>query len=90
MLNTHTDELFLRLKCQITRKTRLICIFLVVDVASKMIDNVLMKFDGAGYSFLFHLRLRSFEGDPGFSPWGRPVSSSLHRFLAPRNALESN
>ena len=53
MLNTHTDELFLQLKCQITRKTRLICIFLVVDVASKMIDNVLMKFDGAGYSFYF-------------------------------------
>ena len=53
MLNTHTDELFLRLKCQITRKTRLICIFLVVDVASKMIDNVLMKFDGAGYCFYF-------------------------------------
>ena len=53
MLNTHTDELFLRLKCQITQKTRLISIFLVVDVASKMIDNVLMKFDGVGYSFYF-------------------------------------
>ena len=53
MLNTHTDELFLRLKCQITQKTRLISIFLVVDVASKMIDNVLMKFDGTGYSFYF-------------------------------------
>ena len=24
-----------------------------MDVASKMIDNVLVKFDGAGYSFYF-------------------------------------
>ena len=61
-----------------------------MDVASKMIANVLVKFEGAGYSFLFHLGLRSFEGDPGFSPWGRPLFSSLHRFLAPRNTLESN
>ena len=43
------------LKCQNTQKSSLICVFLVVDVASKMIGNVLVKFDGAGYSFYFVL-----------------------------------
>ena len=41
------------LKCQNTQKSSLICIFLVMDVASKMIANVLVKFEGAGYSFYF-------------------------------------
>ena len=41
------------LKCQNTQKSSLIWVFLVVDVASKMIGNVLVKFDGAGYSFYF-------------------------------------
>ena len=78
------------LKCQNTRKSSLICVFLVVNVASKMIGNILVKFDGAGYSFYFISDFEVFEGDPGFSSWGRPFFSSLHRFLAPRNTLESN
>ena len=41
------------LKCQNTWKSSLICVFLVVNVASKMIGSVLVKFDGAGYSFYF-------------------------------------
>ena len=52
---THNRLYLATLKCQNTRKSSLICVFLVVDVASKMIGNVLVKFDGAGYSFYFIL-----------------------------------
>ena len=62
----------------------------MVDVASKMIGNVLVKFDDAGNSFYFISDFEVFEGDPGFSSWGRPFFLSLHRLLAPRNTLESN
>ena len=80
----------LAIKCQNTWKSRLICSFLVVVVVSKMMANVLVEFEGTGYSFLFHLGLRSFGGDPGFSPWGRPLSSSTHWLFAQENTLESN
>ena len=50
---THNHLFFTTLKCQNTWKSSLICVFLMVVVASKMIGNVLMKFDGAGYSFYF-------------------------------------
>ena len=49
---THNNLFLATLKCQNTWKSSLICVFLVVDVASKMIGNVLVKFDGAGYSFV--------------------------------------
>ena len=50
---THIHLYLATLKCQNTWKSSLICVFLVVDVASKMIGNVLVKFEGAGYSFYF-------------------------------------
>ena len=46
---THT-LIFTILKCQNTQKSRLICVFFVVDVTSKMISNVLVKFGMTGYS----------------------------------------
>ena len=49
-----------------------------------MMENLLVKFEGAGYSFLFHLELRGFEGDPGFSSWGRPIRSQLQSLLLSR------
>ena len=50
---THNHLFLATLKCQNTQKSSLICVFLVVDVVSKMIGNVLVKFDGTGYSFYF-------------------------------------
>ena len=44
VLDTHTTGLLLPLKCQITRKTRLICIFLMFEDLSMMVENVLVDF----------------------------------------------
>ena len=71
---------FKQLKCQNTRKTKLICVFWLFEDLSLMMENVLVNFEDTGYSFYFvsnYLGLRSFEGDPGFSPWGRPICMQL-------------
>ena len=50
--HTHIGELFQSFKCQNTRKTRLICIFWLFEDLSLMMENVLVKFKGTGYSFI--------------------------------------
>ena len=58
-----------------------------LSVSSLMMENVLVNFEDTGYSFYFvsnYLGLRSFEGDPGFSPWGRLIRSQLQLLLVYR------
>ena len=43
-----------------------------------------MEFEGAVRHLGFTAKFERFEGDSGFSPWGRPMHSSLRRLLLSR------
>ena len=85
----HTQRQIISLiKCQINQKTRLICIFLVVDVASKMVGNVLVKFGGTGYSFYFDSNFKVLKVVPDSVHGSGPCAHHFEGSYYPENTLE--
>ena len=90
MPNTHTQPIYLLLKCQNTQKSRLICFFLLVEVTSVMMVNVLVKFGDTGYSFNFNMNFEVLKVTPDSVHGGGPFSSPLQRHKHVEKTQESN
>ena len=88
MLNTHIGRLFQSLKCQNTWKTRLICIFLLFEDLSLMMENVLVNFEGTGNSFNFVSDFEVLKVTLDTVHGAGPYTHNFDRLFCPENTLE--
>ena len=88
VLNTHIGELFQSLKCQNIRKTRLICIFWLIEDLSLMMEHVLVNFEGTGKSFYFVSNFKVLKVTPDTVHGAGPCTHNFHRLFCPENTLD--
>ena len=88
MLNTHIGKLFFLLKCQITQKTRLICIFWLFEDLFMMMENVLMKFEGTVRCLGFTAKFELLKVTPDSVLGAGPCAHHFEGSFCPEDTLE--
>ena len=71
-------------------KIKAYCSFLLVEVPSVMMVNVLVKFEDTGYSFNFNTNFEVLKVTPDSVHGGGPILSPLQRHKYIENTQESN
>ena len=84
------QPIYLLLNCQNNQKSRLICSFLLVEVTSVMMVNVLVKFGDTGYSFNFNTNFEVLKVTLDSVHRGGLFSSPLQRHKHVENTQESD